>query len=68
MLTYRYYYGVKPGDDTYDILLKNLVNPLCGLLHTEGLGAADLQEKTGAYLLSTGLTEEELGLLRDRLA
>ena len=68
MLTYRYYYGVKPGDDTYDILLKNLVNPLCGLLHTEGLGEADLQEKTGAYLLSTGLTEEELGLLRDRLA
>jgi len=67
MLTYRNYYGVEPGDPTYDIILKNLVRPLSGLLRTDGLRTAELREKTAEYLTSIGLTGEQLDTLASKL-
>lgn len=67
MLTYRNFYGIEPENELYDITLKNLIRPLCGLLQVDDLSAPDLQEKAAAYLLSTGLTAEQLSALGQNL-
>ena len=69
MITYRNYYGVVPEDTSYGIILKNnLVKTLCGLYQTDAIEAVDLKEEATEYLLSTGLTEEQLDSLGARLA
>lgn len=67
MLTYRNFYGVEPGDPSYDILLKNLIRTLDGLFGTDGLEAADLKAEAADYLLSIGLTQEQLDTLKTKL-
>ena len=67
MLTYRNYYGIEPGDELYDIILKNLTRPLCGMLQVQDLEAPDLKEKAAEYLLSIGLTQEQLNTLTAKL-
>ena len=67
MLTYSNFYNVSPGSTAYDILLRNLVKPLGEMLGTEGIDTADLKEKARGYLLSAGLTEEQLEKLENRL-
>ena len=67
MLTYRNFYGVEPGDPSYDILLKNLIRTLDGLFGTDGLEAADLKAEASDYLLSIGLTQEQLDTLKTKL-
>ena len=68
MLTYVNYYGVKPEDTSYGIILKNnLVKTLCGLYQIDSIETADLKEKAEAYLLSTGLTAEQLFALTAKL-
>ena len=68
MITYSNYYGVQPEDATYGIILKNnLVKTLCELFKADDLENADLKEKAEEYLLSTGLTEEQLGQLTEKL-
>lgn len=68
MATYRNFYHVGQGDETYGIVLRNnLVKTLCVLLGVEDLETADLREKAGSYLLSIGLTEQQLDALRAKL-
>ena len=67
MLTYRNYYGIEPGSELFDTILKNLVRPLCGLLGVDELETADLRSAAAAYLTSIGLTEEQLCSLEKNL-
>jgi hypothetical protein len=68
MITYSNYYGVDPEDAVYDIILNhNLVKTLCGLFRVESLEEISLKEKAEQYLLSAGLTEEQLQMLREKL-
>lgn len=69
MTTYENYYGVRQTDAAYDIILKNnLQKTLCGLFGIEDPGKADLREEARKYLLSTGLTEEDLEALSEKLS
>lgn len=68
MATYRNFYHVEQGDETYDIILRNnLIKTLCALFGVEDLESANLQEKAGSYLKSIGLTAEQLDALRAKL-
>ena len=68
MSTYRNFYHVEQGDATYDIILKNnLEKTLCALFGVEDLETANLLEKAGSYLLSIGLTAEQLDALSAKL-
>ena len=68
MATYRNFYHVEPGDETYGILLRNnLMKTLCALFGVEDLETANLREKAGSYLKSIGLTEQQLDALRAKL-
>ena len=68
MATYRNFYHVEQGDETYDIILRNnLVKTLCALFGVEDLETANLREKAGSYLNSIGLTEKQLDALKMKL-
>lgn len=68
MITYDNFYNVKPGDTAYDIILRdNLVKTLCTLYQADDIETADLREKATEYLLSAGLTDEQLRLLSAKL-
>lgn len=68
MVTYRNFYHVEQGDETYGILLRNnLVKTLCALFGVEDLETANLREKAGSYLKSIGLTAEQLDMLSAKL-
>ena len=67
MLTYRNYYGIEPGDPSYDIILRNLDRTLSGLLETDGIDSAQLGDRAARYLLSIGLTEAQLDALKAKL-
>ncbi len=68
MATYRNFYHVEEGDETYGIILRNnLVKTLCALFGVEDLETANLQEKADSYLLSLGLSAEQLDALRAKL-
>lgn len=67
MLTYSNFYGVTPEDTAYGIVLKNnLVKNLCGLFDTDDLENADLKGEAEQYLLSVGMTEDQLALLGEK--
>ena len=69
MLTYLNYYGITPEDTSYGIILKNnLVKTLCGLYGVDSIETVDLREEATEYLLSTGLTAEQLESLSAQLA
>ena len=68
MATYRNFYHVEQGDETYGILLRNnLVKTLCAMFGVEDLETANLREKAGSYLKSIGLTAEQLDMLSAKL-
>ena len=69
MITYRNFYGVEPADTAYGIILNNnLVKTLCQLYGIETLEDADLKEAATQYLTGTGLTEDQLDLLSQKIA
>lgn len=68
MITYLNYYGVRPQDASYEIILKNnLIKILCGLFEIDTIESADLKDAAERYLLSIGLTEEQLLRLGEKL-
>ena len=68
MLTFRYFYGVTPEQETYEIILKdNLVKALCGMFDIGQLDGADLQAESREYLRGVGLTDEQLEQLAEKL-
>lgn len=68
MLTYRNFYHVGPDDATYAIILRNnLIKTLSALFGTYDLETADMKEAAAEYLLSIGLSREQLDALTARL-
>ena len=68
MLTYSNFYGVKPTDAAYNVILnENLVKTLCRLFGVETLENADLKAAAAQYLAAVGLTETQLSLLGEKL-
>ena len=68
MITYSNYYNVQPTDATYSIILQNnLVKTLCGLFGVGNLEGVNLKEKAAQYLISAGMTEEQLTALSEML-
>ena len=69
MVTYYNLYGVKPGDDKYDIIAEgNIRRNLKRAFGLDDLENADLSESAGEYLQSIGLTDDELKNLKASLA
>ncbi len=73
MISYDNYYGINLQSDPekYDIILKNNFIPMlkciAGVKTEEELASADFETGAEAYLMSSGMTEEEIGKLKDRL-
>ena len=64
MITYYNFYGVKPEDAVYSIILNNnLLKTLSALLKIDSIETADLKESAERYLTSIGLTNEQLDAL-----
>jgi len=69
MTTYTNYYGVEAGSDKYDAIAKsNIVRSLCISFDVEDLTNADLKKEATEYLISIGLSEDELDLLSANLS
>jgi len=68
MITYYNFYGVKPEDAVYSIILNNnLLKTLSALLKIDSIETANLKESAKRYLTSIGLTNEQLDALGKRI-
>ena len=71
MQTYSNYYGIEPGTDKYDMIVKkNIQEMLCNMTGLEAgasLADIDLQAAAETYLLSNGMDEEALKRLEAKL-
>ena len=69
MITYYNFYNVKPEDSTYTVISENnIVKTLCGIYNVEDLKSADLKKAATDYLLSIGLTQENLNVLKSKIS
>ena len=68
MVTYYNYYGVKPGTEQYDAILKqNIEKNLKKAFNVEDIRQADLAACAEQYLLSIGLDAETIATLKANL-
>ena len=67
MVSFYNYYGVKPGDDKYEYIVKNLSSNLCRAFGITDAANADLEAEAAEYVKSLGLTDEELNALKANL-
>lgn len=69
MRSYENFYGVERGSERYEAIASaNIRKTLPAALGIDSLYASDRREAAKRYLLDIGLTEEEIGLLRQKLA
>ncbi len=68
MITFENYYGIRQGEAVYGIVLRNtLQQVLCELLGIDNMETADLRQAAEQYLLSAGLTVEQLSALSEKI-
>ncbi|MBR4711298.1 MAG: tyrosine-protein phosphatase [Clostridia bacterium] len=68
MVTYFNYYGVQPGTEQYDVIANsNIRKSLAAAFGLETIDGADLEAAAGAYLLSIGMTQEEIDAVKANL-
>ena len=68
MTTYYNYFNVLPNTEQYEIIKnKNIVKSLSKAFNTEDLANADLSKLCEEFLLSIGVTEEDIELLKAKL-
>lgn len=69
MVTYYNYYGVEPGTEQYDIIANaNIRKSLATAFGVESLEGQDLAGLAEDYLLSLGMTPEEIAALKTALS
>lgn len=69
MITYANFYGVEPGTEQYDIIVRsNIAKTLAAAFDVESIYDADLADEADAYLLEIGMTSEEIDTLKTRLS
>ena len=65
MVTYYNYYGVEPGTEQYDVIANaNIRKSLATAFGVEGIDGQDLAALAENYLLSIGMTAEEIAALK----
>jgi len=68
MMTFLNFYHVEEDSETYQTILRtNLTKTLCSLFDVSDLEQADLRSEAEAYLLSAGLTADELSALAAKI-
>ena len=68
MVTYANYYGVQPGTEQYDAIVRsNIAKSLATAFDVESIYDADLATEADAYLLEIGMTREEVDALKTNL-
>ncbi len=69
MLTYKNFYGVESGNETYDVIIKaNLNKILSSMFAVDDIQTTDLKAEAEEYLLASGLTAEDLSALTIKLS
>ena len=69
MVTYANYYGVEPGTEQYDVIVRsNIAKSLATAFDIESIYDADLAAEADDYLLEIGLSREEIDSLKDCLS
>jgi hypothetical protein len=65
MATYANYYGVVPGTEQYDAIVRsNIAKTLVASFDIESIYDADLSAEADDYLLEIGMTREEIESLK----
>ena len=68
MVTYANYYGVQPGTEQYDAIVRsNIAKSLATSFDIESIYDADLAAEADAFLLEIGMTREEIDALKANL-
>ena len=68
MVTYANYYGVQPGTEQYDAIVRsNIAKSLATAFEVESIYDVDLAAEADAYLLDIGMTREEIDALKTNL-
>lgn len=68
MQTYINYYGLEKGTTKYDMTIKNTITKVLEIaFETDDLNGISLNDKAKEYLLSTGLSEEDLNCLKEKI-
>ena len=68
MVTYANYYGVRPGTEQYDAIVRsNIAKSLATAFDVESIYDADLAAEADAYLLDIGMTRGEIDALKANL-
>ena len=68
MVTYYNYYGVEPGTDQYDVISSaNICKPLAATFGVETIEGQDLAALAENWLLSIGMTGDEIAALKTAL-
>ena len=69
MLSFYNYYGIRPGDDLYDMIVENnICKNLRSFFEVDDLAQADLALEAEEYFLSLGLSDAALDALRENLS
>ena len=69
MVTYANYYGVQPGDERYDAIVRsNIAKSLAAAFGVEDIYAADLAACAEEYLRGIGLSDETIDRVKARLS
>lgn len=68
MVTYHNYYGVEPGTEQYDVIVRsNIARSLATAFGIEDIAEADLAACARAWLEAAGMTADEIDALREKL-
>lgn len=68
MVTFYNYFGVTPEDELYNVIAQdNIVSQLKRAFEVESLSDVNLSQEAEEYILSTGLTPEEVAQLKENL-
>ncbi|MBQ4244726.1 MAG: tyrosine-protein phosphatase [Clostridia bacterium] len=70
MLTYDNYYGIKAGDERYDVIVENVLVPMIESMAGEGVDikTADLSACAERFLLDAGMSAETIAKLKANIA
>ena len=66
--SYINFYGIEKGDKKYEVISQDVIGMLEYIAGTKDLSQANLQKGAKAYMISGGMTEEELSRLTKNLS
>ena len=71
-ITYKNYYGIEKGSDKYEVIksihIDEMIRYVFGFEKTTNLLTANYQSSVNAYLLSIGLTQDQIDAIQTKLS